>query len=88
MGAIMFGLVVAIVNIKIFIISNDHSIASISVVCGSMIMYILFFYLVSSIVFDSGDLYNYFTEILFTPKVHLLNILVLGCTTMKDLAFE
>lgn len=84
-GAMIFGMIVVISNLKVLILSNDHSIASIFVIFGSIVLYLLSFILVSNVLFAGGNLYNKFVPMFSTPNFHFGNFLILGLTTLVDM---
>jgi phospholipid-transporting ATPase len=88
MGAMVIGMVVVVANIKILIMSNDHSIVSTTVVIGSMIAYLISFAIVSNVLYTGGQLYAEFVPIFSTPMLHIGNILIIAATTTFDLAAE
>ena len=56
----IFGLVVLVSNIKVLIMSNEHSIGTIAAIIGSMVAYFSFFLIVSSFMYTGGFLYAEF----------------------------
>lgn len=87
-GSMIFGMVVIVSNLRVLIISSDHSIASIVSVIGSLVAYILCFLIASNIMFETATLYNELIPLFHSPNFHFGNILIIGFTSMFDLFEE
>ena len=68
--------------------SNEHSIGTIAAIIGSMVAYFSFFLIVSSFMYTGGFLYAEFIQVYTSPNLHIGNLVVLGCTSLVDLALE
>jgi len=55
-GTMVFGLVVVISNMKILIMSTDHSLGSLMILAGSMLAYLITWVIVSSM--NSTEIYR------------------------------
>lgn len=75
-------------NLKILIISSDHSIASVVVIVGSMIAYLISLTIVTNILFTGDQLYMDFLPLFTTPAFHFGNILIIFSTSLFDAAIE
>ena len=52
----VFGLVVVISNLKILIMSTDHSLGSLMIIAGSMLLYLITWVIVSNL--NSTEIYR------------------------------
>ena len=85
-GAMIFGLVVVVVNLKVLTYTYRFSFMTIFVNLMSIIVYFVSLIIVTSI--PTSDLYQELVPILSTPNFHLGNILILSLICVPDLIIE
>ncbi|KAL4432773.1 hypothetical protein ABPG74_011594 [Tetrahymena malaccensis] len=84
-GTMVFGLVVVISNLKILIMSTDHSLGSLMILALSMLLYLITWVIVSNL--NSTEIYRTLGQMFQTPNFHLGNILCIIVTAFFDWAF-
>jgi len=83
----VFGLAVVNTNLKVLILSYEHSIGSLLINGGSMAVYLITVLIISA-GFKSSYIYYSFIPLLKLPLLHIGNILVIGCTSFIDYFLE
>lgn len=84
----VFGLVVLISNLKVLMISSDHSVGSVSIIVVSIVIYMIALLMSTNIQYSSGNIFNELEAVMTTANLHIGNILVLGMTSLMDMAVE
>lgn len=84
----IFGMVVLVSNLRVLIISSDHSVASIISIICSISAYYICFLIASNIMFQTANLYGEMIPLFSSPNFHFGNILIIGFTSMMDLGLE
>lgn len=87
-GAMIFGMVVMISNIKVLIISYDHTIGSTFFNLGSQLFYLICIVAITNIDYKGNQLYKEFKTLFSSANFHVGNILILGFTSLIDLAIS
>lgn len=86
-GTMVFGMVVVIANLKVFIISYDHTIISVFFNLGSMFLFFITFIIIDKLEFSV--IKNLFNIMLTAPNFHLGNILGIVATSLAiDFSIE
>lgn len=85
-GAMIFGLVVVVCNLKVFLHSYDYSVGSLFFILGMMIMYLITLAVINSM--SSSYLHLMLARIMDSIVFHLGNILVFVFLGMIDYAAE
>jgi len=83
----VFGLAVVNTNLKVLILSYEHSIGSLLINGGSMAVYLISVLIIAA-GFKSSYIYDSFIPLLKLPLLHIGNILVIGCTSFIDYFLE
>lgn len=84
-GAMVFGLVVVVSNIKVFLISYEHSIGTVFFNLGSQVFYMVCLIAITHIDYRGGQIFLELKTIMSSASFHLGNILILGLTSLVDL---
>mmetsp|Transcript_5055 Transcript_5055/g.751 ORF Transcript_5055/g.751 Transcript_5055/m.751 type:complete len:102 (-) Transcript_5055:194-499(-) len=86
-GTMAYGMVVVIVNLKVFIVSFDHTFISIFFNLGSMLLYLLTILIMDKL--ESSKLSNLFNVLMTSPNFHMGNILGIVATSLAiDFSLE
>ncbi|EGR27787.1 phospholipid-translocating p-type flippase family protein, putative [Ichthyophthirius multifiliis] len=85
-GTMIFGLIVVISNIKILIMSNEHSLGSLVINFGSMFSYLITWVVISNI--NTTEIYRTIGQMFLTVNFHLGNILAITATSFFDWALS
>lgn len=83
----VFGLAVVNANLKVLIMSYEHSIGSLIINGGSMLVYLITVLIIAS-VFKASYIYLSIVPLLKSPLLHIGNILVIGSTSFIDFFLE
>lgn len=87
LGFMVYGLVVVLVNFKVLIISFDHTFLSMFFNIGSILLYIVFFLMLSGI--ESSEAFNVFNVLFKSFAFHVGNFLTIFMVSfMIDYAIE
>ncbi|KAL4478908.1 hypothetical protein ABPG72_019345 [Tetrahymena utriculariae] len=86
-GTMVFGMAVVNANLKVLIISYEHSLGSLIINFGSMAFYLLTLVIISS-TFTFSFIYGLFNDFIKSPDLHIGNILIIASTSMLDYFLE
>mmetsp|Transcript_1212 Transcript_1212/g.174 ORF Transcript_1212/g.174 Transcript_1212/m.174 type:complete len:142 (-) Transcript_1212:267-692(-) len=79
MGFMIYGMVVVVANLKVFVISFDHTPLSIFFNLGSMVNYLITIVLYDGIVTSLG--YGMYSKLMNNYTFHIGNILIVAATS-------
>lgn len=85
-GTMIFGICIVIVNLKVLIISYQHSFGSLFFIFGSMAIYLVTMVVLNYM--SSSDTHLLFSRTIKNVNYHIGNILILGITSCIDFSLE
>ena len=86
-GMAVYGFVIVLTNLKVLIMSSQHSILSLIIIFGSILLYIISYVITSSEVHSFDD-YGTFDRNFSSGNFYFVFFLLLISTTLIDTAFE
>jgi len=83
----VFGLAVVNTNLKVLILSYEHSIGSLLINGLSMVVYLITVIIIAA-GFKTSYIYHSFIPLLKLPSLHIGNILIIASTSFFDYFLE